>query len=70
MPCADCGESVDRLSAVPHRCQPRRDLDAGLDAPPEDVGRFETQLHAYLDSPRGRFEAWLAARAVRGEQAR
>lgn len=32
----------------------------------EEIASFETRLHRFLQSGAGRFEAWLAARQVRG----
>jgi hypothetical protein len=65
MPCEDCGASVDRTAPEPHRCSPERRADYQMFALREDVARFGARLRAYLDSPRGRFEVWLAARDVR-----
>lgn len=66
MPCEDCGESLDRTAAGPHECIPERLADFRMFALRGDVADFERRCRAYLDSARGRFEVWLAARHVRG----
>jgi hypothetical protein len=65
MPCELCGESVDRTSPEAHHCSPERRADHQMFALREDVAGFEDRFGAYLDSPRGRFEVWLAARELR-----
>ncbi len=67
MPCTECGASVDRFAAVAHRCSPDRSVDYRMFALREDIAQFEPRLQEYLDTARGRFETWLAARTVRGE---
>ena len=66
LPCTGCGEPVDRLGDVPHRCDPERAADFRLAAMQDEIAGFELQLQAYLTTPRGAFEAWHAARKVRG----
>jgi len=65
MPCGRCGESLDLAEAVPHECAPARVVDFQMFALRDDVAAFETRFEAWLQSPSGRFEAWLAGRHVR-----
>lgn len=65
MPCADCGESVDRTAFETHRCDPERVLDHRIAELRDEIDAFEPRLHRYLGSPRGRFESWMAARDIR-----
>jgi len=64
MPCVECGDSVDRSAEAVHRCDPDRLAEYLLFGLREEVADFEAQLHRFLASPPGRFEAWLAARDV------
>lgn len=69
MPCAQCGQSVDRWGGPPHRCARPRPVDDASIALRAEVARLEAGLEvgleAYLRSRLGRFETWLAARQVR-----
>lgn len=65
MPCAQCGESVDRWAGPEHRCPPPRVVDEQSVALRDEVARLEAGLEDYLRSRLGRFETWLAARQVR-----
>jgi hypothetical protein len=62
MPCPDCGESVATDARDEHRCDDERWLTYQLFQLREEVGSFEDQVAAYLDSPGGRFELWDAER--------
>jgi hypothetical protein len=62
MPCDECGESVARDERDGHVCDPERRLEYVLFQLRDEVGSFDGQLEAYLRSPHGRFDAWLAAR--------
>jgi hypothetical protein len=62
MPCPDCGESVATDARDEHRCDDERWLTYQLFQLREEIGSFEDQVAAYLDSPRGRFELWDAQR--------
>ena len=64
MPCPECGASVDRHETRPHRCDAERRLDYQMFALRDDVAAFEQRVRAHLDTPLGRFEAWLARRDV------
>jgi hypothetical protein len=62
MPCAECGASVARAEVDLHLCDAERRLDfVFLQLRPERE-QLEGQMAAYLESPRGRFEAWYASR--------
>jgi hypothetical protein len=62
MPCPDCGASHERIERANHVCERERWLDYQLFQLREELAAYDTQLRAYLDSPRGRFELWYAAR--------
>lgn len=64
MPCAECGDSVERTTESDHSCQPARLVDYRMFQLRHGVAEFEPQLHGFLASPPGRFETWLAARHV------
>ena len=66
MPCADCGESVDRAAPSAHTCDPHRRLWFQMFGLRHEIAAFEISLREHLDTPRGRFETWLAAQQVRG----
>ena len=61
MPCAECGASVAGTEAALHVCDPERRLEFAFLQLRDERERFDAQLTEYLDSPRGRFEAWYAA---------
>lgn len=61
MPCVECGASVARDEAELHACERERRLDFAFFQLRGEREGFDEQLAAYLDSPRGRFEAWYAA---------
>jgi hypothetical protein len=61
MPCAECGASVARTEADLHVCERERRLDFAFFQLRGERGQFDGQLAAYLESPRGQFEAWYAA---------
>lgn len=65
MPCAECGDSVERSIAVDHRCNPDRVTDYRMFELRPQVADFDRQLRSFLASSRGRFETWLAAREVK-----
>ena len=57
---AECGASVVRDESGGHECDPERRLDYLIFHLRDEVGRFEVELGAFLDSPAGRFESWYA----------
>jgi hypothetical protein len=61
MPCADCGASVARGEAQLHVCESERRLDFAIVQLRGELQEFDVQLAAYLETARGRFEAWYAA---------
>ena len=65
LPCSRCGQSLERGSEDTHTCSPDRLVDYQMFKLREQVAAFDTQLRAYLDTSSGRFEVWLAARAIR-----
>ncbi len=65
MPCAECGESLERFAAGAHHCDQARRVEYQLFGMRHEVAAFESRLQHYLDTPRGSFERWLAARQVR-----
>lgn len=66
MPCAECGESVERSAADAHTCDPERRLDFLMLALRHQVSGFEHSMREFLSCKEGQFEVWLAARVVRG----
>jgi hypothetical protein len=62
MPCPECGASVARHTTADHVCEPDRLLDYALFQLRDEIARFEDDLRSYLNSARGRFELWYAAR--------
>ena len=60
--CLKCGASVARGEAASHVCEPERRLDHLIAQLRGELAGFDEELAAYLQSPRGRFEAWYAAR--------
>jgi hypothetical protein len=63
MPCSDCGGSVvvHGQTAV-HVCDEGRRHDFELLEFREEFERLECELAAWLETPHGRFAAWLAKR--------
>jgi hypothetical protein len=62
MPCTECGASVHLRERGGHTCDPERRLEYHLFQLRDEVAGFDHGLGAYLDSPQGRFEQWLAER--------
>ena len=62
MPCEECGASVARDEREEHVCDPARRIDYVMFRLRDEVGSFDDELRAYLHSPHGRFDAWLAER--------
>ena len=61
-PCPDCGQSVPCGEESSHVCDEERRLDYALFQLRSEVEGFDGALGAWLDSPAGRFAAWLAER--------
>ena len=62
MPCAECGESVERGAPEPHVCDAERQLDFRVFQLHEEMAAFDDQLADWLGSAHGRFASWLAER--------
>jgi len=62
MPCSDCGGSVPVRQRERHICENERWATYQLFQRRDEVAAFDDQLATYLESPRGRFELWDAAR--------
>ena len=61
LPCPACGASLERGDGE-HECDEERRLDFVLVQLRDELELFDGQLAAWLDSPAGRFAAWLAER--------
>lgn len=63
LPCPECGASVPLDGEEqPHICDDERRLDFRLFELRHEIDAFDDQLAAWLESPAGRFEQWLAER--------
>ncbi len=62
MPCEECGASVARDERDAHMCERERWLTYQIFQRHDEIERFDDELAAFLDSPRGRFELWYAER--------
>ena len=65
MPCPACGGSCERAAVDEHACDPERRLDFRLFQLRSEIAGLEDAVRAYLESARGRFELWYAARERR-----
>lgn len=65
MPCAECGASVEREAVDSHTCVLERRLEYQMFRMRSEIAAFDSRLREYLDSDRGRFARFLAARQVR-----
>jgi hypothetical protein len=65
-PCAECGASVAREERDEHVCELERWLDHHVDRLRAELEALEDDFGAYLQTPRGRFEAWYAERRRTG----
>jgi hypothetical protein len=65
MPCDDCGASVAAAERDAHVCDPGRRLDYLMFQLRDEVAGFDHALGQFLESPQGRFAAWLAERSRR-----
>jgi hypothetical protein len=61
MPCGECGASVAWAERDVHVCDPERLLDYGMFQLRDEIEAIEGEVEEYMDSPRGRFERWLAS---------
>ncbi len=67
MPCVECGASVGLNETELHVCELERRLDYTLFQLRDELQHFDEQLTTYLDSSRGRFETWYAAKRRRDD---
>jgi hypothetical protein len=65
MPCPACGASVAVETGAEHVCDPERRLDFELFQHRGELAALETEIQAFMGSPRGRFEQWYAERERR-----
>ena len=68
MPCPSCGESVERVAADTHACDPERVLSHRMFILREEIAAFERRFHEFADTREGRFEIWVASRQVRSSR--
>jgi len=60
--CPGCHAELPTAQLRLHVCDWERWLDHQVALRRDELDRFEHQLGAYLDSPRGRFDLWYAER--------
>jgi hypothetical protein len=65
MPCDECGASLLVRTSDEHVCSEQRQLEYRLFQLRAELGMFDHQVAAYLESPHGRFELWYAVRERR-----
>lgn len=65
IPCATCGEAIQREQTGSHVCDPERRVEFQMAAAQHRIDAVDSELEKYLATNAGRFEAWLAARDVR-----
>ena len=63
LPCPECGATVARAEHGTHECDDERRVDFLVFQLREEVAVFERELAAWLETPAGRFAAWLADRS-------
>ena len=62
MPCPACGASIARASDDEHVCDEARVVDFTVVQLRPELESLEDEFAEFLDTPQGRFEAWLAKR--------
>ena len=67
LPCSDCGAAVEQSRHDEHVCDRERLLDYQIFQLRDEMAALDEELAVYLDSPRGRFELWCAARDRRNQ---
>lgn len=60
--CPGCGAELPATDLRLHVCDWWRWLEHQVHLRRDELSRFEHDLGAYLDSPRGRFDLWYAER--------
>jgi hypothetical protein len=63
--CEECGLSVAKSERATHVCEPDRRIAYQMIQHEGEIAGVENEIHTYLDSPKGRFEAWDAERRRR-----
>ena len=66
MPCPECGESVARAEREQHVCDEARLLEYRMFQLRGELEGLEDEIGSLLESPHGRFAAWLAENERRG----
>jgi hypothetical protein len=61
--CRECGATVVFGELADHRCDPERWVDHQVACARHDIDDIDTQVARYLETARGRFEAWYAERS-------
>jgi NAD-dependent SIR2 family protein deacetylase len=61
-PCPDCGAPVQNEEDDAHRCEQRRFVEYQMLVLRPEIVAFETELSDWLQTPKGRFEAYYAER--------
>jgi hypothetical protein len=65
LPCPACGVSLSHADLDEHVCDRERWLSYQIFQARDEIDSFDTELAAYLSSPKGAFELWYAERARR-----
>jgi len=61
-PCPDCGAPVVEDEVEIHECDRRRFVEYQMLLLRPEIVRFETEVAAWMQTPRGRFETYYAMR--------
>jgi hypothetical protein len=62
LPCPACGASVARGKGEEHACDEERRLDFLVVQLRDEIAGFDGELATWLETPTGRFAAWIAER--------
>jgi hypothetical protein len=62
IPCEDCGASVVKSEYAAHVCDGEQRVEYQMTLRRDEIASVEDEIRTYFDSPKGRFEAWYAAR--------
>ena len=63
--CEECGLSVAKSERATHVCEPDRRIAYQMIQHQDELAEVEKEIRTYLESPKGRFEAWYAERKRR-----
>jgi hypothetical protein len=61
--CPECGVPVPVGDVLSHECNHAHWIAFQIARARREIDGFEAELARYLESPRGRFEAWYAERS-------